>query len=60
MQFSGQNQENSLDKCGSCNKSMARTKATVTRLPRPAFISAPVHRIGNKSIPNRRLKNAHS
>ena len=37
---------------------MARTKATVRRLPRPTFIPAPGQRIGNENILNRRLRNA--
>ena len=37
---------------------MARTKATVRQMPRPNFIPPPGHRIGNKNIFNRRLRNA--
>ena len=45
------------NKCRNCSELMARTKATVRRLPRPTFIPAPGQRIGNENILNRRLRN---
>ena len=37
---------------------MTRTKATIRRLGRTIFVPAPGKRISNKSIINRRLRNA--
>lgn len=37
---------------------MATTKATVRRLRTPTFVSTTEHRINNKNILNRRLRNA--
>ena len=37
---------------------MAKTKATVRRLRTPSFVLSPRHRIDNKNILNKRLRNA--